>query len=426
MLIPRFCNYYTDYQQRLGFLKVLARTGEGVRGGHDQYVARLEELYNTRGARRGNRRAVFDPEALLQRTEIPSWQVGFYKPYLGRLVNWGEMCGIIAANGRLSEWARILLIIGKEQSEERKENPFILSEVERAFFLQLLLVHDQVLRDLIVSLGQRAPGTRLGVLESCLVTLDALGSFADGIQGPGIEAVQLRVELRNLLERIARKWKFDRTAFMSPDRRAEALAAVREEGSRRKPRNRLLEMNAICRFEQLTDLGLLVKEPAGRRDLTGEQRRAVRTGWDWEVAPGLNDMAYRLASNASITEILTHHWIEVSTCGMGPAPLKELQKAELVEVLDRVLPMARRQLGPVQVHTWATLASLEALRGHGRLEIGQVHELLDALQRDPGAGDVIRQGGRPDFLGRTAVVSRGGLSSLLSSHGSERRGGDRV
>lgn len=410
MLTPRFCNYYTDYQQRLGFLKILARTGEGVRGGRDQYIDRLRALYHPRGISRLEGRAPFTPKKLLERDEVPSWQSGFTERYLDRLVNWGEMVGIIATNGRLSEWARILLLIGQPTKED--ENPFVLSDVERAFFLQLLLIHDQALRDLIVRLGVYSSGTRLGVRESCLEMLEALGVFAERVKGQGVEAVQMRVELRDLFERIARQWQLDRSAFTTPSRRAETLTALRRETTSRT-RNRLVEYHTICRFEQLTDLGLLTKED--QRATSVEERRHSRSAWLWSVTPGLVEVSRLLASDAGIAEILTHHWIELSIRGNGIGLLEPLSRKELIEVLDQVLPAARRQLGPVQVHSWATLACLAALRCGRSLEIGQVYGFLDELRHDPSGGDVIRQGGRLDFLDRTAVVSRDGLLSHFSA-----------
>jgi hypothetical protein len=427
MLPTRFCNYYTDYQQRLGFLKILASVGEGVRGGRDEYVERLRTLYRPRGLKRAEGKP-FNATELLEREEIPSWQPGFPQQdpekYLGRLVEWGEMCGIIAANGRLSEWARILLLLNDDAAPAT--NPFLLSPLERAFFLQLLLVHDQVLHGLVIRLSARALSKPFGVRDSCLETLEVLGDFADTIQGQGIEAVQLRVELRILFERIARTWRLDRTALTSSARRAETLAQLRRPGAR-KQRNRWIEYHAICRFEQLTDLGFLIKEPPSKPASSSKERRDIRTGWAWYVAPGLTRVSELLrAGGDDIAAILVRGWMQLCDIGFGLELRTEgsLQKLEIVELLDHVLPKARRQLGPVQVHSWAMLACLEAARRGRRLEIRDVYDLLDQLRLDPIEGNVIRQGGRLDFLGRTAVVPRDGLRSHFGVRGRDARGSD--
>ena len=45
MIEVHFCNYNKDYQQRLGFLKVVGRVGQGARGGPDDILDRVKSLY---------------------------------------------------------------------------------------------------------------------------------------------------------------------------------------------------------------------------------------------------------------------------------------------------------------------------------------------------------------------------------------------
>src|SRR5262249_39342394 len=139
-------------------------------------------------------------------------------------------------------------------------------------------------------LGSLPAWTRLGIHDSCLETLEALGSFADGTEGEGIEQVHLRIELRALFKRIAHRWKRERTALVSTARRAETLAALRRSTAGHG-RNRLIEYHALCRFEQLTDLGFLVKETPSHPATSLKQRRHLRAGWGWHVTPGLVDAA---------------------------------------------------------------------------------------------------------------------------------------
>jgi hypothetical protein len=88
VLDVRFCNYNKDYQQRLGFLKVVGRVGLGARGGLDDFLDRLKALYpeGRRPSLPGCRIEEFDPKALLRTEAAPSWIVGFVPKTLDRLV----------------------------------------------------------------------------------------------------------------------------------------------------------------------------------------------------------------------------------------------------------------------------------------------------------------------------------------------------
>ncbi len=44
MIEQRYCNYQRNYQQRLGYLKLVSWVGEGVRGGPEEIKARLDAL----------------------------------------------------------------------------------------------------------------------------------------------------------------------------------------------------------------------------------------------------------------------------------------------------------------------------------------------------------------------------------------------
>ena len=87
----------------------------------------------------------FDPQAMLQLDEIPSWQPGFSFQRLDRLVLWAEMVGLITSAGRLAEWSKPLISDHPPFLPHAEEfpNPFLLSRRERAYFLALLMYHDQ-------------------------------------------------------------------------------------------------------------------------------------------------------------------------------------------------------------------------------------------------------------------------------------------
>jgi hypothetical protein len=419
----RFCNYNKEYQQRLGFLKVVCRVGQGARGGPDDILDRVKSLYpaGRRQPLAGRRVEEFNPKELIRDQRIPSWIVGFVPKTLDRLVWWAEKVGLVAQSGRLSEWAAILDGVRSHRGEMNwvQDNPFVLCAQERAFFVQLLFFHDQVLPLLVNHLGQLNAGTPIGVAQSCVLVTQCLGELLDRIKGNNPTELQVRLELRDLLERIGKQFKIDdpRKLVNSETRRdiVKHLAGEHLKGVR----VRLAEYHAISRFEQLTDLGLLSKENPNDPPADEASREKARTSWTWYVAPGLPAAAKILAAKVGDLEpFIQAAWMRFCAVGFGQRT-RELDAFEdqqqIAALLDDTLPLARRQLGPVQVHTWASLSCLRALGRGFLLELNTVERLLEAMRIDPNTSNSVRLSGRAELRGRTAAVPKTGLSELLKN-----------
>ena len=424
MIEARFCNYNKDYQQRLGFLKVVSRVGQGARGGPDDILDRVRGIYP--GTRRptlpGRRVEEFNPKELIRTELAPSWIVGFVPKTLDRLLAWAEMVGLVAQSGRLSEWAAILEGVRSRPEETgwNRDNPFVLSVEERAFFVQLLFFHDQVLPLLVLNLGQMAAGTAIGAAESCVLVTQSLGDLLDRIQGNNPTELQTRMDLRDVIERIGRQYHIDdpRRLVNAETRPGiiKTLAGDRLKGARVK----LAEYHAICRFEQLVDLGLLTKEDPNNSPADETAREKARTSWTWYTVPGLPKAAEVLRADAGDLEAFCQKsWIKFCAAGFGQVTdtLDAFRdQRQIAALLDNTLPLARRQLGPIQVHTWASLSCLKALGQGHLLELFTVTRLLDAMRVDPKTANAVRLSGRAELRGRTAAIPKTGLSELLQYH----------
>lgn len=420
MQTVRFCNYNVDYMQRLGFLKVLCKIGDGVRGGKREMLQRLRLLYpeSRRPQLPGFDRGLFDPHKLLQKDVVPSWQPGFVAKSLDRLITWGEMVGLVAPNERLSEWARILLSLQREtaKADWDSDNPFVLSAEERAFFVHLLLYHDQVMVHLIALLSAYDPDAMITTKDSCRLATQALGAFFDTIPINSVDEIRVRAELRNILERIGQQYKLkDPRSLAISETRTKILEEWKDKPQ--KIRTHLAEYHAICRFEQLTDLGFLVKEDPSNPAVDDVSRGKMRRDWRWFIVPGLLRAAPAIIPHiTNIESFLTNEWILFCSRAFD-LPLVWLDaqndEMEIADLLDITLPRVRRAFGPVQVHSWAVLACLEALGRGKRLEIADILRFLNTLQTRPQEGRAVRLGGRDTFLGPTASVPKDGVSSLL-------------
>ena len=425
MIEARFCNYNIDYQQRLGFLKVVCRVGQGARGGPDDILDRVKSLYpEFRRPSLAGRAAAeeFNPKELIRRDEVPSWIVGFVPKRLDRLVLWAEMVGLLAQSGRLSEWATILdgLRPDAEESSWRRDNPFVLSLEERALFMQLLFYHDQVLPILVTLLGKLDAGTRIGVAESCILVLRSLGGMLDRTKGNSPDELQLRHELRDLLERIGRQYNLsDPRALANASARRDVIKSLTPE-KLRGLRTRLVEYHAICRFEQLVDLGLLTKQNPQAPSDSEEAKEKARTSWAWYTCPGLRAAARILEPRLeNLESFFQEEWIEFCGLGLGHRT-RALDTFEdqmtIATLLDKTLPRARRRLGPVQLHSWGSLACLQAFAKGELLELNSVTRLLEAMRADSRTSNAVRLSGRAELRGRTASVPKTGLAELLQDY----------
>ena len=420
MIEQRYCNYQRNYQQRLGFLKLVAWAGEGLRGGPEEIKSRLTDFGQDAQRHRAIARyGHLDVMALLKQADVPSWQPGFVPKVYDRLVLWAQMVGIIAPTGRLSEWANVLNALSPQRNlrDFTASNPFVISPAERTFFVHLLFYHDQVLPFLVDLLGQLPPGTRIGVAEACRLVTVAMAEFLDRLHQEGPDGLKMRVALRDTLEKITHEYALpDPHAIINSKSRAAAVAAM---VSSRRPGTRILtaERQAVCRFEQLTDLGLLTKKDPVHPPQSAEEEESARTSWAWFTTPQLAD-ARDLLRPVELEPFLRKAWIRFAvTFRPGEVFHPATDPAEIAVYLDRALPVVRRQIGPIQVHAWAILTCILAAESGVIIEIDDIHGLLSALHANPRTNHLVRLGGTESSRGRNVVVPAEGISGVLAGVG---------
>lgn len=422
MIKPSFCNYHQKYYQRLGFLKVISIVGENVRGGQDEILSRFKALFPQSTIGRARSQGILELEKLLCIEEIPSWGIGFLEKEQYRVLTWANKVGIMAPTGRLSEWATILKALRKKNQKVSwaENNPFLLSLEERAFFIQLLFYHDQVMPALLFRLGELTSGSHLSLYNGSLVMTQAIGDYLDTVKGNSPDEMKVRVLVRDILERIGKQYGLpDPRALFNSESRAEVMNKMQLERKKGK-RNHLAEYHTVCRFEQLTDLGLLVKENPTTPSQTYERRKSIRTDWNWYIVPSLHSAGSLLLNAVNdIESFLLKAWMQF--CATLYKPEAErldvfMKQLEVAEYLDATLPYARRQIGPVQLHTWISLACITAFSAQKIMEISHVNELLMAIHRHPKLGSLLRIGGQGELRGRTAAVASKSIYSMLKEN----------
>lgn len=422
MIKPSFYHYHKRFQQRLGFLKVIAVIGKDVRGGTSEILSRLKYLYKKPFGNKLDSPTTFNPEKFVSQEDIPSWTVGFQVSSLDQLISWASNIGIIAPTGRLSEWSVILrsLMTHQDKALWENENPFLLTTEEKTFFIQLLFYHDQVMPMLISYLGKEKPWTLLSLNESCLILIRAVGDLLDIIRGISPEEMKVRLRLHDVLERIGKQYGLkDSRLLFNKESRAQLLIElqIKRRGGVRKF---LAENHTVCRFEQLSDLGLLVKENPDYPAYSIEKRKEIRTGWSWYITPTICSASKFLLENfVDVETFLLKFWMQFSAVLYKPNAKRLYIFSDQLEIagcLDAVLPLARRQVGPVQLHTWASLACIKAFSTGKILEIDDINNLLMAIHRHPKLGSLLRIGGQGELRGRTAAVANKSIYSMLKEY----------
>jgi hypothetical protein len=422
MIKPSFHHYHKRFEQRLGFLKIITVVGKDARGGSVEILSRLKRLYEKPLSNMPSSRSIFNPEELISREDIPSWTVGFQASSLDQLISWASNLGIIAPTGRLSEWSIILerLMTHHDKALWEDENPFLLSVEEKAYFLQLLFYHDQVMPILMSYLAKETPWKSLSLNDSCLIVIRAIGDLLDVIKGIGPDEMKVRLRLHDVLERIGKQYglKNPRLLF-SKESRLQLLADL-QMMKNRGVRKFLAENHTVCRFEQLTDLGLLLKENPNIPARSIKERKDIRQAWSWCITPSLCGARKFLTDHFTDVEtFLLKYWMQFCSILYKPdAKHLDIFSAQLdiASYLDEALPLARRQIGPVQLHTWASLTCIRAFSANKIIEIYDVSELLMSMHRHPKLGSLIRIGGQGDLRGRTIAVANKSIYSMLKEH----------
>src|SRR5262249_1583950 len=148
-----------------------------------------------------------------------------------------------------------------------------------------------------------------------------------------------RQALRHVLERIANTEKLKPGQIINRDERSTSLETMANQSVR----NHLAEYHTVCRFEQLTDLGLFVRDNPGKPPMNPEERYESRTKWVWYSTEALNSIG-TLFLESSVEEFLLDKWGRACSivAGNGMRVLTATQDAEkIARLLDDALPRAR-------------------------------------------------------------------------------------
>ena len=338
-------------------------------------------------------------DALLLTAGVVSWGQPIKKQTAYKAVEWAQTAGFIAGGYRLSERGELWLKLIDEEGaarffagDECDWNPYRLSVAERAFLCYHLGESDELLWQIAFDAGQYPVGHIFEARDTYQLTLSGLRRVLEraGDRIPLPELPRLRTA-RELAATIAAEIDPDgaevpisRKRF-PPKRR---LGEEQSDGKRKTCKN--ADHQAIPRFEQLVDLGLMSKHIAP--GLVGPAARKARAAWRYEVTTALPALRGVIGEHGLDTP--NWMWTKFSDAfvaaahggAVSPRHATVIESLALfVEAYDRI----RRPVGHTPFEPVALLAATVGMERGLIVEIKPIHDVMLALKSSSSLNDQI-------------------------------------
>ncbi len=263
--------------------------------------------------------------------------------------------------------------------------------MERNFFLYHLIQIDDVTASLIDRLGELEVGKTLESRDAarltCRTLIDVLSGAKDNIQPRDILSFRIASELAAT---IAEELGEDASELIGRSIRKapkainlKARRKVGPGGVVREPRraNKNADHQTIPRFEQLVDLGFLVKplDPTNRESaLAGRRRwRYVPT----EACRRWSELRSRVPDRRVF--FIWHFFAKtcLSTFGVSRKPNASTDATLVARYLWKAYERVRRPVGPNPLDSVALSAMLDGIEDGVAIEIADFHRLLLTIKQ---------------------------------------------
>lgn len=401
-----------DFCLRLGMLKVLvaslpmSRTSSSRR----KVLRRLEELLfapvrsgellesarNAMGLEEEEDAIESVADALLMSSGAASWGQPIKRKTSYKLLEWGHTTGLVVKGNRISERGLMLRSLFDEEAVEAflggdvtAWNPFVLTGSERVYFLYHLGEIDEVLWRIAVALGKLGPGCDVTVSDASVyeITLEAMKQMLEGARDRVSipELPDLRT-VRDLVDVIDHELHPE---CASSSRAAYGPPAPRKPGpSRRSSRTKRsskknADHQAIPRFEQLVDMGLLTKsvEP----ELKARKLERARKAWSFVTT----DAAAAFSQSVGDADHVGNEAWKWSGFGAaagasgiaGSRASSHLGLDAAMELFVECYGRIRRRAGHTPFESVAILVVIQALEEGQWIEIAELHRVFMELKR---------------------------------------------
>jgi hypothetical protein len=230
-------------------------------------------------------------EGLVVDGNLPSLLFAVTGPTTYKILDWGRDVGLSGRGNQISERGIILrALINSEAADAFMGgavdawNPFLLSDVERLFFLYHLLEIDRVSLRILDVVGEKGGDEPLEVGDASRILAvalqETLSEVEKSLRPPDIPAFRTATELAATIATEVGLLDPDeafpvRRGPPKPVKPAARRSLVGGTGEARKT-TKNADHQTVPRFEQFCDLGF-VDKPGGENDLTARRR------WRWSA-----------------------------------------------------------------------------------------------------------------------------------------------
>jgi hypothetical protein len=423
-----------DFYLRLGFLKLLAAclSAERRSVSIDSILRRVERpMFESVGAREALRqdamlvasgtakkgrdaRRVEDVEVvecLTAAHRVPSALYAVTRSTAYKIIDWGRDVELLVGANQISERGLILKSLLPSDAannflsgDPTSWNPFVLTSLERMFFLFHALEKDIVTAALIDRLAQFEPGTCIETREASSMTCGAIFQMLEATErlpdAASIQAHRTALDLALTMAKeveapIPEHWarhaaqaQIGRTTRASMKRKIATIG--KPDAGRRTTKN--ADHQTIPRFEQLVDLGFLDKP--GCDDPDPAVALSARRRWRYSPTAACRRWAEALRTVGSpftpSVRFSAFSRAVVAAFGGTSAIGKEgIGVLEVARRTQNAYLAVGRQVGMTPVDSIALRAMLDASAEGKVLEMEQVHRLLLTIKQKSLLTDIV-------------------------------------
>jgi hypothetical protein len=385
-------------------------------------------------------------EALLVAGKCASWLYAVTPKTVYKILDWGHNVQFVGRGNQITERGLLLRTLLPKTAEDfftgdvGNWNPFIITPIERLFFLFHLSEIDRVTVVLVDLLAELEEGTILESGDAAKLTCRALFSVLDDAR-PNV-APRYLPEFRvayELAKTIAEELQEQIPGGGSPvptRRLPKPIKIVRRSSaallanSQRKKPNKNADHQTIPRFEQLVDLGFLRKPADKARDQNrsaGQPDRAPQRRWRYQPTEACRLWA---AARKSTTSDRRWLWAGFAKTAVDSLLLEQKRATpasmeDIIRFFADAYDSVHRPIGHTPFDSVALHAMLRAATDGYAIEMSAFHGLMmriktRGLLQDyaffASGNDIdtmfinFRRGYREQLLQSQTALSEGGLA----------------
>lgn len=417
-----------DFCLRLGLLKALVAVLPRQRQPlpREELVRRLQKTLfginkptTVRGSQtRADAGRIPRADRLLRESQSASWGQPIHASTAYKIVEWGLTTGLVVSGNRISERGLLLrTLIGEPNVEafvkEREAwNPFDVTPAERAFLLYHLGESDELMLQIAIDVGTLGAGAVCDAARSHKITAQGLKHVLRRAEH-GLE-LQDRARFATVRELSAMiDWEVgegrdtprprSRHAKATPPRRRASGSAAGKRVTRKSA-----DHQAIPRFEQLVDLGVVTKLPEGDDASAFEK---ARKAWTFVVTAEAQLFAAAAGGPSALDDrswLWTRFAKSVGASGIaGAIVTREATDDEALALFLESFDLIRRPVGHTPFEATAILTMVRGLRKGVTIEIATMHDLMLKAKREGGLGGRVSFAAGNDMKRMYLMVGRG-------------------